>query len=189
MRIRYRAHNAADCQTVEIVVYKYKNAQRESGKQRAASCLDGTCCPAAVCRRAACLIHQGNQYAQHNEEYKDTNIPRNLCCHAAVRRVCKDGQERIFDVKIGVEQAAYHDADKQRGIYLLCNQREDNRDQRGYQRPACRIHPAALRCRIRFARERSHAHSQRDNNANENRAQPCISFFGSHSLPFSFQNK
>ena len=142
-------HNAADGQTVEIVVYEYQNAQQECGKQRAFSGFDYGRRPFAVCGGTAGFVHEGNQNTQYNQEDQDTAVI--AVCYVgkqtAAGLICDHNDESFFDIKVCVEQCTGHDTYKQGGKNFLCDQCQNDCNQWRYQRPEGCVHVACnFRC-------------------------------------------
>ena len=185
MRIRNGTHNRAYGQAVEIVIHEYQNTQQEGGQQCTLSCFDCLNCPTAIRRRAACLIHQRNHDTQNNKENQNPHIVAvgKLCQHTAVCDISENRQIGQLGAEVRIEQTADHDTDEQRGINLLCNQCQNDCNQRRHQRPCGCIHFTCVLCRFCIARKNGYGHGCRYQNNHKERSQPC--FF---DVAFCFHN-
>jgi len=72
--VRNRPHNAADSQTVEIIVDEDQHAECHSGKLCAAAGFDPLTGPASECGRTAGLVHQRYDNAENYQEDQDAYV-------------------------------------------------------------------------------------------------------------------
>ena len=124
-------HDAAYGEAVEIVVNENQHAQQNAGQLSAGTALDVVCRPPAEGRGAAGLVHQADHGAQNHQENQDTHVV--AVGEHADDAVLEHMQDRSLKGEVGVEQAAYHNADEQRGIDLLGQQSQADGDHRGEQ--------------------------------------------------------
>ena len=89
--------------------------------------------PAAERRRGAGLVHHRDERAEEDEEEEDAHVVR--VGHRADEAILGDVDERPLEGEAGVEDAAGDDADEERGVDLLGQEREDDREDWREDRP------------------------------------------------------
>ena len=135
MAIRYRAHNAADSEAVEVVIHKDEHTQQEGSKHGAAAGLDVCLCPCAEGCGAACLIEQGDQDAQQHQEHEDTGV----ISDGGYDAVIEQRVERLH-MEAGIEQSTGNGADKEGAVNLLGDEGQCDGDDGGNECPECTEH-------------------------------------------------
>ena len=97
--------------------------------------------PAAEGRRAARLVHQRHQNAQHDQKGQNAHVAgiRQLGDHAAVL-VEEQGVQRQFKVAVGIQQRTGSNAHQQRGVHLLGVQRQHDGNDRRQQGKEGAVH-------------------------------------------------
>ena len=131
MRIRDGTHDRADSQAVEIVVDEDEDTQHKGGKHRTHAGMDVLLRPAAEGGTAACGVDQRDDDAQQHKEKEDAGVVGN----GGDQTVVDDGIQRGDRVEAGHQQRAQHDAQKQRAVRLLGDQRQRDGEQRRHQGP------------------------------------------------------
>ena len=124
--VRHGTHDGADGQAVEIVVDKDHNAEDKGRKLSAHAGLDVLLRPATECCAAAGNVDEGDDDAQQHQEQEDTGV----AFDTGDKTVVNDGVERADGGKAVDEQSADRNADKERGVDLLGDQRQTNGDDR-----------------------------------------------------------
>ena len=144
------AHDRAHGQAVEVVVHKDHHTQQQGGKLRTGPGVDVGGGPAAESCRAAGLVHQGHQNAQHHQKDQNAHIAavRQLGHHAAVF-VEEQGVDGQLQIAVGIQQCTGCDAHQQRGVHLLGVQRQHNGDHRRQQRKDGAVHRTGIGGRVR----------------------------------------
>ena len=144
------AHDRAHGQAVEVVVHKDHHAQQQGGKLRTGPGVDVSGGPAAKGGRAAGLVHQGHQNAQHHQKDQDAHVAavRELGHHAAVL-IEEQGVDGQLQIAVGIQQCTGCDAHQQRGVHLLGVQRQHNGDHRRQQRKDGAVHRTGIGGRVR----------------------------------------
>ena len=145
MLIAYGAHDRSDGQAVEVIIDEDQHAQRDRRQLRADIRFDVLGSPAAKRGGAACAVQNANQNAENYQEYQYADVVgiRKHGYDAAGEHVI----QRAFKAEVGIQKAAHHDTDEQRGINFLCNQRQTDGDDGRQQRPKRLIEPADGRFR------------------------------------------
>ena len=132
--VRDRTHDRADGQAVEIVVDEDEHAEGNGSELRADLGLDVLDRPSAERRRAARAVHHHDHRAEHHEEDQNADV-----AGAGERRadhaVGKDVLECADEVKVGIQQTADEDADEQRRVDLLGQQRQRDGNDGRHERP------------------------------------------------------
>ena len=131
MRIGDGKHNAAHREAVEIVVDEDQHAQSKGGQSGTCTALDMGLCPFTEGGRRTGLIDQRHENSQQNEENKDTGTVGN----GGNQTVVDNRIHRIQRTERGCQKTAGQNADEQRGIHFLGNQRQTNGDNRGNDGP------------------------------------------------------
>ena len=131
MVVRHGAHDGAHGQAVEVVVNKNENAERKGRQLRADACFDVLLRPAAKRGRAACGVDKRDDNAEQHQKQEDAGIVRNGGHEALI----DDGIQRSDRLEARGKERSDQHADKQRAVGLLCDQRQNNRNQRRHQRP------------------------------------------------------
>jgi len=131
--IRDRAHDGADSQAVEIIVDENQNAEHERRQLRACVRLDVRLGPAAKGSRATCCVDQRDNNAQQHEEQKNARIGGNRGNQAIIQ----DGVECCDGCEAAGKQAADENADEQRAVGFLCDERQHDGNDWRQQRPRC----------------------------------------------------
>ena len=144
-----RAHDRTHGQAVEIVVHKDHHTQQQGGELCPCPGVDVLRCPAAKGGRAAGLVHQGHQDAQHDQEHQDAHIAAvgQFGDHAALF-VEEEGIQGQFQVSVGIQQCARGDAHQQGGVHLLGVQGQHNGDDRRQQREEGAVHRTGVGRRV-----------------------------------------
>ena len=115
MSVGYGAHNSANGKAVEIVVDEDENAKKECCECCADLGFDVGFCPTAECGGCACLINEGNDNTEDNEEEEDA-------CGAF------DGSDKAFadqgihcagEAEVGCHERADKNADEKGRISFL----------------------------------------------------------------------
>ena len=129
--VGHRAHHRANGQAVEVVVHKDHHAQQQGGKLCARPAVDVGGGPAPEGCRAARLVHQRHQNAQHHQKGQNAHV-------AGVRQlgdlVEEQGVQRQLKVAVGIQQRTGGNAHQQRGVHLLgvqCQHDGNDRRQQG----------------------------------------------------------
>ena len=106
-------------------------------------------CPAAKGGRAAGLVHQGHQDAQHDQKHQDAHIAAvgQFGDHAALF-VEEEGIQGQFQVSVGIQQCARGDAHQQGGVHLLGVQGQHNGNDRRQQREEGAVHRTGVGRRV-----------------------------------------
>ena len=136
MLVRHGAHDRADGQTVEVIVNKDQDTEQECRKARACAGFDMCSRPFTVGAGAAGLVHHHDDDAEDDKEDQNADI-------VGVRQI---GDQSFADDRVeyageaalcgdGIQDTARHNADEQRGIDLLRDERQSDRDDRREQRP------------------------------------------------------
>ena len=128
-----RAHDGADRETVEAVVDKDQDAEQRGGKGGGAPAVQLLPRPAAVGLAAARFGHQHDHRPEQREEDDHVGVVGDLGVHHVEGH--GDGGEKIPAAGKGTDEHAGEQADEQRGIDLLGDQRQrDGNDgrQKGY---------------------------------------------------------
>ena len=133
MAVRHGAHDAADGEAVEIVIHKDEHAEKERSEHRADAGVHVLFRPAPERRRAARAVHERNKDAEQDEEQKNTDVPG--IRHTGDEAVVDDNIQRFDRREPGHERRAHNDAEEERGIDLLGDQRQSDGDDRRQQRP------------------------------------------------------
>ena len=134
MTVRDRAHDGADGQAVKIVVDENENAEDERCKLRACVRFDVGFRPAAESSRAARSVDQRDDDAEQDEKQENAGV----ICDGSDQTVVDDGVERGDGGEVRGEQRADDDADEQRAVCLLADQRQNDGNDGRQQRP-CRL--------------------------------------------------
>ena len=127
-----RTHDRANGQTVEIVVDKDEDAEKGRCEGGAAARLDSLDRPFAVGARRARFCDERHQNAEQHQKDADVDVVAELAAHDLEGRF-----DRVERVEAGVQQSACQNADEQRGVDLLGDERQRNGDNRRQQRPDC----------------------------------------------------
>ena len=139
MAIRYRAHDAADGEAVEVVIHEDEHAQQEGSEHGAAAGLDVGLGPSAEGRGAAGLIEQGNKDAQQHQEHKDTGVITDGGHYAVIEQRV----ERLH-MEAGIEQGTGNGADEQGAVHFLGDEGQTDSDDGGNECPECTKHKIYL---------------------------------------------
>ena len=131
--IRHGTHDAADGEAVKIVVHKNQHAEKERSEHRAGAGVHILFRPASERRRAARAVHERNKDAEQDEKQENTDVPG--VRHTGDEAVVDNDVERPDRRESGDKRRAHDDAEKERGIDLLGDQRQSNGDDRRQQRP------------------------------------------------------
>ena len=126
-----RTHDRADGQAVEVVVDEDEDAENKGGKLRAHAGVDVLFRPAAECRAAAGEVDERHDDAEQHEEEENARVIRNGGDDAVV----DDHVDRCNGGEVAGEQRADHNADEERRVRLLGDQRQRNGDDGGHERP------------------------------------------------------
>ena len=161
MLIRYRTHNASNSQTVKIIVNKNQNSQNDRSKLCPHSCFDPFAGPSSKSRRTSGLIHHAYHSSKDHKKNQDSHI-------IAVRQntddpTLKNMGHGSLKGKSGIQKTSYQNSQKQRAVYLLCDQCQRNGYYRRNQRPECSIKRRLRRllCFCRKYRQRTCQNSQK----------------------------
>ena len=138
MLVGDRAHDAADGQTVKIVINEDQAAESNGGQLGAFSGSDLLGSPVAEGSTAAGAVHELDHDAQDDQEDQNTYV-------VGVRENCddaigKDVIQRSLEVIARVKQRTGDDSDEQGAVNFLGDQRERDRDDGRHQRPGGLLH-------------------------------------------------
>ena len=123
-----RAHDGADGQAVEVVVHKNQRTQQRGRHERGALALELFRRPLTVSAGAAGLLHEHNDHAQQDHEHQNREVD-------AVDHRVEQCVKRDPGVKLCHQQRTQCTAGEQREIDFLCEQRQQNGDDRRHQGP------------------------------------------------------
>ena len=146
MLIGNGTHDAAHGQAVEVVINEDQTAQQDRGQLCAHPGLDMSLGPTAEGGGAAGLVHQGNHGTQNDQEHDNAHVPR--VGDGGHDAVVEHVQHSIFEIKIGIHQAAGQNADEQGGVDFLGDQGQYDGDDRGQQGPCSVVEHADSFCLI-----------------------------------------
>ena len=162
MTVRDRSHDGADGQAVKIVVDENENAEDERCKLRACVRFDVGFRPAAESSRAARSIDQSDDDAKQDEKQENAGV----ICDGSDQTVVDDGVKCSDGGKVRGEQRTDDNADEQRAVCLLADQRQNDGNDGRQQRP-CRLGKGfavgALDCRS----DDKHEHRRNDDDAHK----------------------
>ena len=149
------AHNAADRQTVEIVVDKDQNTEADRRQLSTLTGLNAAGRPVAECSTAAGPVHQLHDGAQDDQEDQDTDVP-------GIRQrgndaVAEDMGHGTLKVESRIQERSGQNTNKQRAVDFLCHQRQDDSDNRRDQRPEALLN--CLRCCHKRRNDKEYDHS------------------------------
>ena len=131
-------HDRADGQAVEVVIDENEDAKQEGSEQGTGAGLDVGLGPAAEGGGAAGAVDKRDHGAEDDKEEHDTGVVGNGGHHAVV----DDGVKAGDRVEVGVKQCAEQDADEQRRVNFLRDEREDDGDDRRHEGPERKRHAA-----------------------------------------------
>ena len=136
-----RQHDRADGQAVEVVVNEDQDAEQEGGEHRADAALDVGLGPAAEGGAAAGAVDERDHGAEDDEEEHDAGAVGD----GGRQPLVHDGVKRAERAEVGEKQRAEQNADKQRRVNFLRDEREDDGDDRRHERPERERHAAGGR--------------------------------------------
>ena len=123
-------HDVAGGQVIEVIVHAQDGGQNEGGPQGALLGFQVLYSPVAVGLGAAGADHQGHHGAQNHQEDQDTGVAADV-----VAQIGDQGGNSGYGVKLHLNQVADQNADEQRGVNLLGDQRQADGHDRGNQGP------------------------------------------------------
>ena len=123
-----RAHDGADGQAVEVVVHKNQRTQQRGRHERGALALKLFRRPLTISAGAAGLLHEHNDHAQQDHEHQNREVD-------AVDHRVEQCVKRDPGVKLCHQQRTQRTAGEQREVDFLCEQRQQNGDDRRHQGP------------------------------------------------------
>ena len=142
--VGHGTHDRANRETVEVVIDEDEHAKGEGGELRADARLDVLGRPGAESRRAARFVDERNHDAEHHEEDEDTRVPRvTYGVEEADRHgvlpfadlADDDVVDGVNRVEARKQQRAHDNADEQRRIGFLGNERQYDGDDGRHERP------------------------------------------------------